>query len=78
MHHEAQAPTCTEIGWEAYDTCGREGCGYTTYAELAALNHDLIHHAAQAPTCTEKGWNAYDTCSLLPLHLLCGAGTSEP
>ena len=62
VHHEAQAPTCTEIGWEAYDTCGREGCDYTTYAELAALNHDLIHHAAKAPTCTEKGWNAYDTC----------------
>ncbi len=62
VHHEAQAPTCTEIGWEAYDTCGREGCDYTTYAELAVLNHDLIHHAAKAPTCTEKGWNAYDTC----------------
>ena len=62
VHHEAQAPTCTEIGWEAYDTCGREGCDYTTYAELAVLNHDLIHHAAQAPTCTKKGWNAYDTC----------------
>ena len=62
VHHEAQAPTCMEIGWEAYDTCGREGCGYTTYAELAALEHDLLHHAAKAPTCTEMGWNAYDTC----------------
>ena len=40
MHHDAQAPTCTEIGWNAYDTCKREGCGYTTYVEISALNHD--------------------------------------
>ena len=59
--HEAKAPTCTEIGWDAYDTCSR--CDYTTYAELPALNHDLEQHAAKAPTCTEKGWNAYETCS---------------
>ena len=59
--HAAKAPTCTEIGWNAYDTCSR--CDYTTYAELPALNHDLEQHAAKAATCTEKGWNAYDTCS---------------
>ena len=62
VHHEAKAPTCTEIGWNAYDTCSR--CDYTTtYQELPALNHDLVRHVAQAPTCTEKGWNAYETCS---------------
>ena len=59
--HEAKAPTCTEIGWNAYETCSR--CDHTTYAELPALNHDFVHHAAKAPTCTEKGWDAYDTCS---------------
>ena len=59
--HAAKAPTCTEIGWDAYDTCSR--CDYTTYAELPALNHDLEQHAAKAPTCTEIGWNAYETCS---------------
>lgn len=59
--HAAKAPTCTEIGWDAYDTCSR--CDYTTYAELPALNHDLKQHAAKAPTCTEKGWDAYETCS---------------
>ena len=59
--HAAKAPTCTEIGWNAYDTCSR--CDHTTYAELPALNHDLKQHAAKAPTCTEKGWNAYETCS---------------
>ncbi len=63
--HEAQAPTCTEIGWDAYETCKREGCNYTTYSELPIdpNNHDLVHHEAQAATCTEIGWNEYDTCT---------------
>ena len=61
MQHEAQAPTCTEPGWDAYETCSR--CDHTTYAEQPALNHDLEQHAAKAPTCTEIGWNAYETCS---------------
>ena len=60
VHPSAKAPTCTEIGWDAYDLCVR--CGYTTRKELPALKHDLVRHVAQAPTCTEKGW-AYDTCS---------------
>ena len=59
--HEAKAPTCTEKGWSAYETCSR--CDHTTYAELPALNHDLVQHAAKAPTCTEIGWDAYETCS---------------
>ena len=62
VHHDAKAPTCTEKGWDAYETCSRLGCDYTTYVELPA-QHDLEQHAAQAPTCTEKGWDAYDTCS---------------
>ena len=59
VQHAAKAPTCTEIGWDAYEACSR--CDYTTYVELPA-QHDLEHHAAKAPTCTEPGWNAYDTC----------------
>ena len=61
VQHAAKAPTCTEKGWDAYETCSR--CDHTTYAELPALNHDLEQHAAKAPTCTEKGWSAYETCS---------------
>ena len=60
VQHAAKAPTCTEIGWDAYDRCIR--CGYTTRKELPA-QHDLEQHAAKAPTCTEKGWDAYETCS---------------
>ena len=63
MHHDAKAPTCTEIGWDAYETCQREGCTYTTKVELPALKHNLVHHDAKAPTCTEIGWEEYDTCS---------------
>ena len=59
--HAAKAPTCTEKGWNAYETCSR--CDYTTRKELPALNHALEQHAAKAPTCTEKGWDAYETCS---------------
>ena len=35
-HHEAKAATCTEVGWEAYDTCSR--CTYTTYREIPAAH----------------------------------------
>ena len=62
VHHDAKAPSCTEIGWNAYEACSR--CNYTTtYQELPALNHDLEQHAAKAPTCTEIGWDAYEACS---------------
>ena len=61
VHYDAQAPTCTKPGWDAFDTCPR--CYYTTFRAIPALKHDLEHHEAKAPTCTEKGWDAYDTCS---------------
>lgn len=63
VQHAAKAPTCTEIGWDAYDTCSRFGCNYTTRKELPALKHDLKQHAAKAPTCTEIGWDAYEGCT---------------
>ena len=57
--HAAKAPTCTEIGWDAYDTCSR--CDYTTYAELPALNHDY-QAVTVAPTCEADGYTVF-TCS---------------
>ena len=62
-HLHAKAPTCTEKGWDAYDSCVR--CDYNTRKELPALNHDLKQYAAKAPTCTEIGWDAYEACSRL-------------
>ena len=61
VQHEAKAPTCTTIGWDAYDTCSR--CDYTTYVEKTAKGHDRVSHDAKAPTCTTIGWDAYETCS---------------
>ena len=49
-----QLPTCTEIGWEAYETC--ENCDYTTYKEIPATDHSFGDWAeTKASTCTEKG-----------------------
>ena len=36
--HAAKDPTCTEIGWNAYETCTR--CDYTTYETIPALGHN--------------------------------------
>jgi len=40
VNHDAKAPTCEEIGWEAYVTCTR--CDYTTYCELGISDHNYI------------------------------------
>lgn len=61
IFQDAKDATCTEIGWNAHETCSR--CDYTTYEEIPALGHDEIPHEAKDATCTEIGWNAYETCS---------------
>ena len=57
--HAAKAPTCTEIGWDAYETCSR--CDHTTYTELPALNHDYQAVTVE-PTCETDGYTVF-TCS---------------
>ena len=57
--HAAKVPTCTEIGWNAYETCSR--CDHTTYTELPALNHDY-QAVTVAPTCETDGYTVF-TCS---------------
>ena len=57
--HAAKAPTCTEIGWDAYETCSR--CDHTTYTELPALNHDYQAVTVE-PTCEADGYTVF-TCS---------------
>ncbi len=59
VHHDAQAPTCSEKGWNAYETCSR--CDHTTYAELPALNHDYQAVTVE-PTCDTDGYTIF-TCS---------------
>ena len=58
--HDAQAPTCTEIGWNAYETCSR--CDYTTYSEIEATGHtaaEPVRENEVSATCTESG--SYDS-----------------
>ena len=58
IHHEAKTATCTEIGWEAYDTCSR--CDYTTYQEIPAPGHDYAEEVVK-PTCEKDGYTLH-TC----------------
>ena len=37
VSHEGQAATCTQNGWEAYETCNN--CAYTSYAIIRAEGH---------------------------------------
>lgn len=72
LNHSAKAPTCTEIGWDAYDTCQREGCSYSTYSEKPALDHDYSDqlsydvdghwYACKHEGCTEKKDEASHVC----------------
>ena len=72
-HHVGKPATCTEKGWDEYDTCKREGCGYTTYQEIPALGHkysqdwstDKTYHW-HASTCghdvvSDKGKHTFDS-----------------
>ena len=56
-HHDGQPATCTEIGWNDYETCNRAGCDYTTYREIAATGHTPGPAATctTPQTCTECG-----------------------
>ena len=63
--HQAQGPTCTEIGWEEYVTCDREGCDYTTYVELPATGNHTWNNGeiTTEPTCTKTGVKTF-TCTV--------------
>ncbi|MBQ7369814.1 MAG: leucine-rich repeat domain-containing protein [Clostridia bacterium] len=41
VDHEAQAPTCIENGWNAYQACSR--CNYTTYKEIFSNGHSFAN-----------------------------------
>ena len=60
--------TCTEIGWEAYETCKR--CDYTTYVEIEMLPHSnfsdewIIGREATCTTAGEKH-QICETCGIV-------------
>ena len=60
VQHKAQAATCTQDGWEDYETCSR--CEYTTYQVIPALEHSYDEGKITTPaTCTEDGEKTF-TC----------------
>lgn len=68
--HEAQAPTCTTAGWNAYETCSR--CNYNTYTEIAEKGHVYGDWVNEVPaTCEEEGILGHYYCSE------CGANFDE-
>ena len=60
IDHEAKDPTCTAIGWHAYQTCSR--CDYTTYVEIPSLGHDYVEIDREDSTCEDEG-TIYYRCS---------------
>ena len=38
----AKTPTYITVGWNAYEYCAREGCGYTTYEELPIVEKPVL------------------------------------
>ena len=52
VKHDAQAPTCTEAGWNAYVTCAN--CDYNTKQSVPATGHSY-----SAPSCI-----AAETCTV--------------
>ena len=91
VHHEAKAPTCTAVGWEAYDTCSR--CDYsTTKVEIPMAPHtysetewksDVDNHWHECSVChtqidkAEHNWK--DATYTAPKTCtICGATQGEP
>ncbi len=79
VQHGAESPTCTEVGWHAYETCAR--CDYTTYTEISAHGHTAKNAVVEnrvAATCTKAG--TYDEvvyCSVCESELSRTPHTTE-
>lgn len=54
VDHAAQSPTCTDIGWAAYQTC--TDCDYSTFAELRATGHSYGTKGELRYTCLNCGF----------------------
>ena len=54
--YEACDPTCTSVGWLAYEKCSN--CDYSTYQEIEKLDHTYDQQVA-----TESTMNSKATCS---------------
>ena len=60
---DAVAPTCTETGLTAGESCSR--CDHKVEQTVVdALGHSIVVDEAKAPTCTETGLTAGEHCSV--------------
>lgn len=66
--HDEKPATCTEKGWNEYQTCSR--CNYSTYKEIAVLGHEEVIDQAVPATCTEKGKSEGKHCSVCNIILV--------
>jgi len=60
VKYAAKEPTCSQVGWKAYEACSR--CNYSTYSEIAKKAHTNTSVVTD-PTCTEEGYTT-NTCSV--------------
>ena len=59
VQYGAQEPTCSAVGWNAYEAC--EYCDYTTYVEIPTTSHNYTTTVVK-PTATSEGYTLY-TCT---------------
>ena len=60
-HHEGKAPSCTEEGYAAYDTC--RNCDYSTYQKIAPTGHSIETIVITAPSASKAG-KVREVCSV--------------
>lgn len=71
-HHDGRAATCTEDGWNAYDTCKHEGCTYSTYEKIAAAHTsaEAVKENEVAADCeNDGGYDMVVYCSVCEKEL---------
>lgn len=66
--YEAKEPTCTEVGWNAYEICTK--CEYTTYVEIPEKGHTEVTDEAVEATCTTTGLTEGKHCSVCEAVLI--------
>ena len=59
---EAQAPDCTNVGWDAYEYC--TACDHNTYVEIPANGHTEVVDEAVAPTYDTTGLTEGSHCDV--------------
>ena len=61
LYFTAFEASCSHVGWDAYKIC--EDCGFTTYSEIQAEDHDWILVSGISPSGTAAGYSDHYICS---------------